>query len=78
MMAMHRKDQDKLSNFQILMISAWGFTIVISSSLFFFVGRWLDTEFNTEPFFMAGLLILAVFLCIGRLYWEVCWKSKRC
>ncbi|MEA3222750.1 MAG: AtpZ/AtpI family protein [Thermodesulfobacteriota bacterium] len=78
MMIAHKRDQDRLNNFQIFMVSAWGFTIVISSLLFLLVGRWVDTKFNTEPLFMAGLLILAVFLCIGRLYWEVRRKGKKC
>jgi len=78
MMIAHKRDHDRLNNFQIFMVSAWGFTIVISSLLFLLVGRWVDTKFNTEPLFMVGLLILAVFLCIGRLYWEVCQKGKKC
>jgi len=55
---------------QILQISVWGFVIVASSLLFLFVGRWIDTTFNTEPSFMFGLFILAVGLCIWRLYGE--------
>jgi MFS-type transporter involved in bile tolerance (Atg22 family) len=77
MIVADNKNKQRLRNSQIIMISAWGFTIVVSSFLFLFVGRWVDTKFNTEPLFMAGLLILAVFLCIGRLYLEAYHKSKR-
>jgi Na+(H+)/acetate symporter ActP len=52
----------------IILMSAWGFTLVISSFLFLFVGRWIDVRFNTEPAFMLGLFVLAITLCIGRMY----------
>ncbi len=72
------KAHGKHNNMQILMISAWGFTMVISSFLFLFIGHWIDNKFNTEPKFMTGLLALAVFLCIWRLYEEAIKKSKKC
>lgn len=53
---------------QIIMMSAWSFTIVISSFLFLAAGRWIDVRFNTEPTFMLGLLVLGISLCIGRMY----------
>ncbi|MRR14758.1 AtpZ/AtpI family protein [archaeon] len=52
----------------IIMMSAWSFTIVVSSFLFLFIGRWIDTRFNTEPAFMLGLFILGIVLCIARMY----------
>ena len=52
----------------ILAFSAWGFVIAAGSLLFFWVGVLIDGELSTEPFFMLGLLILAVFLTIGRLW----------
>jgi hypothetical protein len=52
----------------IVMMSAWSFTIVVSSFLFLFVGRWIDVKFNTEPAFMLGLFVLAITLCIARMY----------
>ena len=55
---------------QIIMLSAWSFTIVISSFIFLFVGRWIDVNLNTEPTFMVGLFVLAVSLCIARLYMD--------
>ena len=62
-----RKIQTKALN-QIIMISAWSFTLVISSFLFLFVGRWIDVRFNTEPTFMLGLFVLGIGLCIARMY----------
>jgi len=55
---------------QLLMVSAWGAVLVIASFLFLFVGQWIDVRVGTEPFFMLGLFILAVFLVIARLYME--------
>lgn len=62
---------------QILQISVWGFVIVFSSFMFLYVGRWIDTKFNTEPSFMFGLFILAIFLCIWRLYGEARLNMER-
>ncbi len=62
-----RKVQTKGLN-QIIMLSAWSFTLVISSFVFLFAGRWIDMRFDTEPTFMLGLLVLGIALCIGRMY----------
>jgi len=59
----------------ILILSAWGFAIAISSFLFLYIGYWLDKVFNTAPTFMLGLFFLAVFLCIGRLYQDA-WQRR--
>jgi ACR3 family arsenite efflux pump ArsB len=61
------KLQTKTLN-QIILLSAWSFTLVISSFLFMFAGRWIDVKFNTEPTFMLGLFMLGIALCIGRMY----------
>lgn len=53
---------------QIILLSAWSFTLVISSFLFLFVGRWIDVRFSTEPTFMLGLFVLGIGLCIARMY----------
>lgn len=68
-----RAKRSKLNNKNlnhIILMSAWSFTLVISSFLFLFVGRWIDIRFNTEPAFMLGLFVLAVSLCIGRIYMD--------
>jgi hypothetical protein len=61
-----RKDKTTLNG--IVMISAWGLIIVISSFAFMYVGLWIDVNFNTEPAFMIGMLFLGICLCIFRLY----------
>jgi F0F1-type ATP synthase assembly protein I len=53
---------------QLMKLSAWGFSIVLSSFLFLYIGYHIDRIFNTAPSFMFGLFLLAVGLCIGRLY----------
>jgi F0F1-type ATP synthase assembly protein I len=63
-----RKTGDARDFNHIIMMSAWSFTIVVSSFLFLFVGRWIDVKMGTEPTFMIGLFILGIGLCIGRMY----------
>jgi len=53
---------------QIILLSAWSFTLVVSSFLFLFAGRWIDVRFNTEPTFMLGLFVLGIGLCFVRMY----------
>ncbi len=69
-----KKDEarkNRLANLnELIMLSAWGAILVIASFLFLFVGIWVDTALNTGPFFMLGLLILAIFLVMARLYRE--------
>jgi hypothetical protein len=65
------RNHNRITNLgQLLMVSAWGAVLVIASFLFLFVGQWIDVRVDTEPFFMLGLFILAVFLVIARLYSE--------
>lgn len=59
----------------MIMISAWSFTIVISSFLFLYIGRLIDIQYNTEPTFMIGLLILSITLTISRFYSEIVKKK---
>ena len=63
-----RKTMNNRNLNHIIMMSAWGFTIVVSSFLFLFIGRWIDVRFHTEPAFMLGLFVLAIVLCFARLY----------
>ncbi len=60
----------------ILMISAWGFAMVIASFLFLWLGYKLDEYFGTAPNFMFGLFFLAIFICVMRLYQEAKQKMK--
>ncbi|HHO75208.1 MAG TPA: AtpZ/AtpI family protein [Deltaproteobacteria bacterium] len=61
------RQQTKIMN-HIILLSAWSFTLVISSFLFLFAGRWVDQRFNTEPTFMLGLFVLGIWICIARMY----------
>ena len=77
MLASHKTHQEKLSSVgSILMLSAWGFTMVIASFLFLYVGHLLDGILGTSPNFMLGLFLLSIFLCIMRLYQEACAKRN--
>jgi len=60
---------------KILNLTAWSFTMVISSFIFLYIGRYIDEILKTEPNFMLGLFFLAIFLCIGKLYNEA-WKKR--
>ena len=62
------KKTDLRSLNHIIMMSAWSFTIVVSSFLFLALGRWIDVKMGTEPAFMLGLFVLAITLCIARMY----------
>ena len=75
MLATHKAHNEQ--NFaSILMLSAWGFAMVIASFSFLYVGHLLDGMLGTSPNFMLGLFLLSIFLCIMRLYQEACTKRK--
>jgi F0F1-type ATP synthase assembly protein I len=77
MLATHRHNtQQDLNLGSILMLSAWGFAMVIASFLFLYIGHMLDGFFGTAPNFMLGLFFLAIFLCVMRLYQEA-WKKRK-
>jgi F0F1-type ATP synthase assembly protein I len=60
----------------IMILSSWGFVIVIASFLFLYLGHLLDQVLGTAPNFMLGLFFLALFTSIGRLYQEAWLKRK--
>lgn len=70
------KNRDVQSYSNILMLSAWGFAIVLCSFLFLYAGWWIDRTLGTAPSFMLGLFLLAVFLSVGRLFQEAWLKRK--
>jgi len=75
MLATHNTHQ--MNNLgSILMLSAWGFAMVIASFLFLYVGHMLDEILGTSPNFMLGLFFLAIFLSVMRLYQEA-WKQRK-
>lgn len=75
MTAHYTKTQDVQKHSSILMLSAWGFVIVIASLSFMYLGYLIDEWIGTAPNFMFGLFFLAVVTSIGRLYQEA-WKKK--
>ena len=78
MMLTHNNPMNlKSSLSQILHISAWGIVIVVSSFIFLYAGRWIDARLHTEPSFMLGLFVLAIFLCVWRLYGEAREQMKK-
>ncbi|HEY9162622.1 MAG TPA: AtpZ/AtpI family protein [Desulfomonilia bacterium] len=77
MKGLSRERKDKTTLNSIVMISAWGLIMVISSFIFMYAGRWIDVSFNTEPAFMIGMLFLGICLCIFRLYREGIEKTRR-
>jgi F0F1-type ATP synthase assembly protein I len=70
-----KQDREALNN--VVMVSAWGFIMVISSFLFMYAGRWIDVNFNTEPSFMIGMLLLGISLCVFRMYKEAAERTRR-
>ena len=61
---------------KVLSVSAWGFSIVIVSFLFLYVGLKLDEWLGTAPNFMFGLFFLALVTTVGRLYQEA-WRYRK-
>ena len=52
----------------------WGFALVVGSFVFLYLGYRIDQSYTTEPFFMIGLFLLAVAICIGKFY-QVVWRK---
>jgi len=61
---------------RVMMLSAWGFVIVITSVLFLYLGYKLDTLLGTAPNFMLGLFMIAVVTTIGRFFREA-WHAGK-
>ena len=76
MLTTHKTREDRRMYNSILMLSSWGFVIVIASFLFLYMGHLLDEVLGTAPNFMLGLFFLAIFTSIGRLYQEAWLKRK--
>lgn len=55
----------------IIMLSAWGFALVVASFLFLTLGLVLDEILGTSPKFMLAMLFLAIIGCLIELYQEV-------
>jgi F0F1-type ATP synthase assembly protein I len=72
----YRYDRQYRQMSGLLMISAWGFAMVIASFLFLWLGYKLDEYMGTAPNFMFGLFFLAIFVCMMRLYHEARQRMK--
>ncbi|MBP9010034.1 MAG: AtpZ/AtpI family protein [Smithellaceae bacterium] len=68
------KPSKKRQNFSqlnsIVVLSAWGLAMVASSFLFLYLGYLVDEILGTTPNFMLASFMLAVGLCVWRLYKE--------
>ena len=54
----------------IIMLSAWGFALVVASCLFLWLGHLLDEMLGTTPKFMVTFFILSIIGCFIELYQE--------
>lgn len=54
----------------IIMLSAWGFALVVASCLFLWLGHLLDETLGTTPKFMVTFFILSIIGCFIELYQE--------
>lgn len=77
MIATHKTNGEQFNTFSgILMLSAWGLAMVTASFLFLWMGHKLDEALGTAPNFMLGLFMLAIFICVMRLYQEAKKRMK--
>ncbi len=60
----------------ILILSAWGYVIVVFPILLLYAGKLLDEFMGTSPYFMLGLFFLALLTGIGRFYKEAWSRHK--
>lgn len=71
---MHKTHGQEPASFRIIiLLSAWGFVLVVASFLFLGLGYMLDEMLGTSPKFMLALLFLAIIGCLIELYQEA-WK----
>jgi F0F1-type ATP synthase assembly protein I len=61
----------------ILMLSAWGLAMVVSSFLFLYIGYIVDEILGTTPNFMLCSFFLATGLCVWKLYHEAKERGKK-
>ena len=68
------KPSKKRQNFSqlnsLVVLLAWGLAMVASSFLFLYLGYLVDEILGTTPNFMLASFMLAVGLCVWRLYKE--------
>jgi F0F1-type ATP synthase assembly protein I len=71
----NREQFNKLGG--ILMLSAWGLAMVVSSFLFLYIGYLVDEILGTTPNFMLCSFFLAIGLCVWKLYHEARERGKK-
>jgi F0F1-type ATP synthase assembly protein I len=76
MLAKDKALKDHRTYRSVLILSAWGYVIVIFSFLLLYAGKLLDDFMGTSPNFMLGLFFLALLTGIGRFYKEAWSKQK--
>jgi len=65
----------------IIILSAWGFALVMTSLLFLWLGYLLDELLGTAPKFMLGLFVLGIIGCFIEIYQEAIMtlsENKQC
>ena len=70
----NRETFNKLSG--IMMLSAWGLAMVLSSFLFLYIGYLVDEILGTTPNFMLCSFFLAIGLCMWRIYKDASKRGK--
>jgi len=70
----HHEEYEALRG--VMILSAWGFVLVIASFLFLWVGHFLDEWLGTAPSCMLALFFLSVVVCVTRLYQEAKKRMK--
>lgn len=45
-----------------------GITVVVTIGMCFFIGKWLDTKFNTQPIFLIIFILLGIGASFRNLY----------
>jgi F0F1-type ATP synthase assembly protein I len=72
-----KENREQFNNLSgILMLSAWGLAMVLSSFLFLFIGYLVDEILGTTPNFMLCSFLLAIGLCMWRIYKEAKDRGK--
>jgi F0F1-type ATP synthase assembly protein I len=76
MAAIDKTHQQPRNYRSVLILSVWGYVIVIFSFLLLYVGKRIDEFMNTSPNFMLGLFFIALFIGFGKFYKEAWLKRK--
>jgi signal transduction histidine kinase len=70
----HRAVRKSYRKRESIYLIIWGVALVVGSFVFLYLGYRIDQTHKTDPFFMIGLFLLAVAVCIGKFY-QVVWRT---